>query len=98
MGAWDTRQVISINKRVDDRRHMLPKKERANMSPSIEDNKIKILIHLRSTSNSHEQINSTTATALSVNVSSTMTVHLILRQPHPDPLLRGRMEHVPETL
>jgi hypothetical protein len=38
------------------------------MSPFIEDNKIKMLAHLRSTPNSHEEINSTTA--LSVNVSS----------------------------
>ena len=65
------------------------------MSPSIEDNKIEMLTHLRSTPNSHPQINSTTA--LSVNVSSTMAVHLILCQPHPDPLLRGRMEHVPDA-
>ena len=65
------------------------------MRPSIEDNKIKMLTHLRSTPNSHEQINSTTA--LSVNVSSTMAVHLLLRQPRPDPLLRRRMEHVPDA-
>jgi hypothetical protein len=60
------------------------------MSPSIEDNEIKMLTHLRSTPNSHERINGTTA--LSANVSSTMAVHLILRQPRPDPLLRGSME------
>jgi len=65
------------------------------MSPSIEDKEIKMLTHLRSTPNSHEQINSTTS--LSVDVSSTMAVHLILRQPHPDPLLRERMENVPDT-
>jgi hypothetical protein len=72
---------------------MLPKKG-ANMSPSIEDNKIKMLT-LRSTPDSYEQINSTTA--LSVNASSTMAVHLILRQPHPDPLLHGHIEHVPNA-
>jgi hypothetical protein len=65
------------------------------MSPSIEDNEIKMLTHLRSTPNSHEQINSTPS--LSANVSSTMAVHFILRQPHPDPLLRRRMENVPDA-